>query len=681
MTTRKNAETRLTTRKNGDALNRLTRLSDLSMALSTGTDLETLLRKLAASVRESFHADEAFFLLLDVDSFELVKSVYSGKARKRPTSIPCPERRLGLTSPGEYGFAPCVHQSENAGESDLSSEARLYRSVFVSRRRLLFQRRDLDAAYGDVPFQSALVMPLLTASQALGLLVVSHWEQVDGFSNTDLEEATVYANLAALAVEHMKLIREREARIREMEKLNTLAKRFSTVQTLEGLIGLSFEYLSQIISHELGVVVLFSGVEETRYFVANRVLTPTNLENLTAHIKEIADNLRGRSAKLVRSQQIFLPTKEGSPMGRMFRGRLQSFLTVPLTVQGKNIGLVNLSSILHNSFNREHLRAFTTLSNLLATAIENVKIRLYLERRVDEMSVLFEVSQSLTSTLRQEEVLDLIVNFSMEMTNALRCELRLLDTAGQLLEIKAARGLSKSFLSRTPIRVGEGILGQVISERKPISVVDVRKDPRTKHLQVVKREKLAGLLAVPIMQRQKPVGVISIYTSKPRDFTQAEIDLLTTFASQASIAIENARLYEKMKDQYLSMVMALAAAIETKDAYTHGHSKQVMEYAIKIARELELSDDEIETIKYAGLLHDIGKIGVRDVILSKEGPITAEERAELKNHPQYGAFIMEQVEFLKDIAPLTLYHHEKWDGIGYPLGLKGDKIPLGARIL
>ncbi|HNW36023.1 MAG TPA: GAF domain-containing protein, partial [Candidatus Ozemobacteraceae bacterium] len=342
---------------------------------------------------------------------------------------------------------------------------------------------------------------------------------------------------------------------------------------------------------------------------------------------------------------------------------------------------INLSATRCNAFNRDHLRAFTTLSNLLATAIENVKIRLYLERRIEEISVLFEISQSITSTLVLDEVLDSIVNFSMEMMHALRCELRLLDQTGNFLETRASRGLSKSFLSATPIRIGEGLLGSVVENKLPISVVDVRKDPRTKYLSLTKRERLAGLLAVPILQRNVPIGVITVYTSKPRDFSQNEIDLLSTFASQASVAIENARLYAKMKDQYMSMVAALAAAIETKDAYTHGHSKNVMEYAVKIAREIGLSDEEIETIRYAGLLHDIGKIGIKDVILTKQEALTSEERQELRNHPKYGAFIMEQVDFLKDIAPLTLYHHERYDGTGYPLGLRADAIPLGARIL
>ncbi|NLI76613.1 MAG: GAF domain-containing protein [Candidatus Riflebacteria bacterium] len=660
---------------------RLSRLSDLSMALSSGMELADLLKKIAGSVREGIGADEAYVMLLQPDTFEMTLLAAAGKPRRRPTRIRCPDRRTSWASPSEYGFSPCPPSVDDEPEERLSGEGLLLRNAFTSRQRLMFTRELNDPLFTDVPFHSAIILPLMTVTQMVGLLVVANLRRQETFCVNDLEDATVHANLAAMAIEHFKLVREREERIREMEKLNTLAKRFSAVQTLEGLIGLSFEYLAQIIPHELGVVLLFQNDEETRYFVSNRPLSPGSLNNLTEHLKEIGDKVRGKPARVVKMQQLFLSSQEPMPLGQVMRARIHSFLTVPLTVQGRNIGLVNLSASRQNAFTREHLRTFTTLSNLLATAVENVKTRLFLERRVDEISVLFEISQSLTSTLVLDEVLDSIVNFSMEMMHALRCELRLLDPTGQVLEVRAARGLSKSFLTATPIRVGEGILGSVISQRLPISVIDARKDPRTKFLSLVKRERLAGLLSVPILQRGNPIGVITVYTSKPRDFAQNEIDLLATFASQASIAIENAQLYAKMKEQYLSMVMALAAAIEAKDSYTHGHSQKVMEYAVKIARRLNLPEDEVETIRYAGLLHDIGKIGVKDFILGKPGKLTPEEMAEMRKHPKYGANIMEQVDLLRKIAPLTLYHHECYDGSGYPMGLKGRDIPIGARIL
>ncbi len=662
---------------------RLSRLSAISLAMSRpGADVTALLELILGSAVAALRADEGYLCLTDPESFELRLAVAQGKRRSRPRQIPCPERRTALTSAGEFGFAPLTQANgSEASEAAMSPEARLLRQVFLDRERRLFVSALHDPSFVGVPYLAAVIVPLKTENQCLGVMVLANTQRQATFTGNDLEEATVFANLAAVAVEHRKLVDERETRLNEMGRLHELAKRFSAVQTLEGLIGLSFEYLGRIVPADLGVVTHFNNDEETRYFVSNRPLAPRSLEGLTTHIDDVTRTLRERPPRLVRSQQIFLPAKEGGLVQPPFRRSLRSFMTVPLVVQGQNIGLINLSSTRENAFSRDHLRGLTTLATILATAIENIKIRLFLERRLDELSVLFEISQSLTSTLVLDEVLSSIVNFSMDMMHALRCELRLIDAKGEYLEIRASRGLSRTFLNSTPVKVGEGLLGEAVHTRKAISVVDLRKDPRTRHIKLVRRERLAGLLAVPICQRSQAIGVISVYTSKPRDFTQKEIDLLSTFASQASIAIENARLYARMKEQYLAIVTALAAAIETKDAYTHGHSKNVMEMAVKIARELHLNEGEIETIKYAGLLHDIGKIGINDRILSKDGELTVEERDLIREHPRHGAFIIERVDFLRDIAPLTLYHHERFDGTGYPLGLAGEKIPLGARIL
>lgn len=660
---------------------RLSKLSDITMALSSGMELNKFLDTLVKSVKESIKADEAYIMLLNRESYELILSSFSGPRRKRPLKIKCTDRRIILSSTEEFGFAPCPVGRIMNNEKKLKGEFLMLFNAFSSKQRLIFPGDMFDPIFSGAPQKNAMVIPLQTNTQCVGLLVLGNLRSKSVFSVTDLEEATIFANLAAMHIEHNIFKEERECRLREMEKLNTLAKRFSATQTLEGLIGLSFEYLTQLIPHELGIVSLFEKTSETRYYVSELHLEPSSLKALSKHIDVIGEGIADKKPTKLLSQQIFLPNTDKKQFNKVYRRKLHSFLTIPLTLRGKNIGLINISSSKEKAFSREHLQTFSTLANLLTTAIENVKIRLYLERRIDEVSVLFEITQAINSTLVLDEVLNSIVNFSMEMLGALRCELRLINETQELLEVKASRGLSRSFLASAAIKAGEGIIGTCFSEKHPISVIDARKDPRTKHTNIARDEKLAGLLAVPITQRGKSIGVITTYTSEPRDFTQEEIDLISTFASQASIAIENAKLYAEMKRQYLSMVMALAAAIEAKDSYTHGHSTKVMEYAVKISMEIGLSDEEIETIRYAGLLHDIGKIGIKDVILSKQGKLTEEELQELHKHPEYGANIMERVEMLKEIAPLTLYHHEKYDGSGYPLGLKGSQIPLGARIL
>jgi HD-GYP domain-containing protein (c-di-GMP phosphodiesterase class II) len=663
-----------------DSFNRLSTISEISLALSANRELKEDLEMITKSVKEAFNADESYIMLLNRELFQLEFCTAFGKRRRRPSFIKCEDHRNEIHSDKEFGFAPSPGNGQTANPN-LTGENLAVFKAFELRQRLLFTGDPKDSIFQNTPYKSAIFIPLLTKTQCVGLLVIANTTSKNIFSVNDLEEATVIANLAALKIEHTTLLNDREKQIKQMEQLNQLAKKLSTSRTFEAIIGQAFEYLIERIRFDIGIVSLFAkDEEEKRYYVSSYLLEPQKLNALSAHMNEISHMLAPQKDRQIKRQQLFL-SKQDPNNSKLFSGKLKSYLTVPLVFQGKNIGFITLTTCRKNAFSRENLRTLTTISNLLATSVENVRITLDLERHIDEVSVLFEISQSITSTLDLDEVLDSIVSFSIEMINALRCELRLLDNTGEALEVKASRGLSKSFLASKAIKKGESLIGTCFEKRRPVSVTDIRKLNNDPFLGLMRKEKIAGLLAVPIILHNKSIGVITIYTSKPKNFSQSEIDLLSTFASQASIAIENAKLYADMKEQYMSMVMALAAAIEAKDSYTHGHSTKVMEYAVKISKEIGLDNDQIETVRYAGLLHDIGKIGVKDVILSKQGKLTEEEIAELHKHPEYGANIMERVAILKDIAPLTLYHHERYDGKGYPLGLKGTEIPLGARIL
>jgi len=279
---------------------RLSRLSDISMALSSGTETNELLKSVAKSVKEAISAEEVYFMLLDRETFELKFSAVSGIKRKRPTSVRCQDRRTIINSEEEFGFAPCSSDLTKSEEATISGEELLLRNAFSSRQRLLYSGEMNDMLFKESPFKSAIIIPLTTNTQCVGLMICGNVFKDGTFTVNDLEEATVFANLAAIKIEHSGLLNERESRIREMEKLNTLAKRFSSVQTLEGLIGLSFEYLAQLIEHDLGIVCLFKDDEEARYFVSRLPLSPASLDNLTGHINDISLKIRGKPARMTR---------------------------------------------------------------------------------------------------------------------------------------------------------------------------------------------------------------------------------------------------------------------------------------------------------------------------------------------------------------------------------------------
>jgi HD-GYP domain-containing protein (c-di-GMP phosphodiesterase class II) len=191
-----------------------------------------------------------------------------------------------------------------------------------------------------------------------------------------------------------------------------------------------------------------------------------------------------------------------------------------------------------------------------------------------------------------------------------------------------------------------------------------------------------SVLLVPVNSRNNLHGIMVLFYDKERDELENEDQsLVTAIASQAAVAMENATLYEDLEMSYFSTVKALARAIEVKDPYTYGHSERVTVYALVIARKLGLPEWNIRNIKYAAALHDIGKLGIARSILNKPGGLTEEEFVHVKTHPQMGDLIIEPVNFLSEPREIILHHHERYDGRGYPDGLKGEEISLGARIL
>lgn len=191
-----------------------------------------------------------------------------------------------------------------------------------------------------------------------------------------------------------------------------------------------------------------------------------------------------------------------------------------------------------------------------------------------------------------------------------------------------------------------------------------------------------SLMIVPLVSQGKPLGVISLVREeKNGPFNYSDVQLLAVFASHVATAIQNAQMYARMQDLNLDIIRSYATAVEVKDVYTKGHSERVANYGLKLGMQLGLTSKELETIYIAGVLHDIGKIGVPDHILNKPDKLTEEEFKVMKKHPGIGRDILAQVWSLKKILPIVYHHHEQIDGSGYPDGLEGEQIPFLARLI
>lgn len=302
--------------------------------------------------------------------------------------------------------------------------------------------------------------------------------------------------------------------------------------------------------------------------------------------------------------------------------------------------------------------------------------------RLEILEAMEEMGRLLNSTLDEREVRKRAMEAATRLMRSEVGSLLLIDPETQELFFEVALGEKGEKVREIRLKPGEGIAGWVAQNGEGQIVNDAHADPRFFKWADDKSGFLTrNMICVPVRIKEKLVGVLQAINKKKGKFDEEDLDRFKALADQVAIAVENAGLYKELKETFLSTASALGDAIEAKDAYTGGHTKRVLEYSMVVGKRLALSQEELDQLKLAAALHDIGKIGIEDKILGKQGRLEPEEALIMESHTVIGARIVENIRPLRGIVPGIRHHHEKYDGRGYPDVLKGDAIPIMARII
>jgi len=297
-----------------------------------------------------------------------------------------------------------------------------------------------------------------------------------------------------------------------------------------------------------------------------------------------------------------------------------------------------------------------------------------LRHSFEELTTLYRLVDIITEAKTLERVLNSLLDLASEIISCEGAILFLVDEKTGEADIALKRNIGKKIENKINLQNKKKVIEWALNKGRTIALPDIDEDAE-------ENDKVTFVL-VPLIAHDKPVGLIDIITDSPEgDITSRDLSLLTILAKQAALAIENVKLYENIKKDQISIIKALAATVDAKDHYTLGHSQKVSEYSVIVAEEMGLNERDTEIIKYAGLLHDIGKIALPDDIIKKPSKLSDQEFVVVQKHPTIGARIIKEIETLSGMVPIVLHHHERFDGRGYPDGLKGEDIPLGARIV
>jgi putative nucleotidyltransferase with HDIG domain len=372
---------------------------------------------------------------------------------------------------------------------------------------------------------------------------------------------------------------------------------------------------------------------------------------------------------------------------------LRTVICVPMRIKGKMIGAIYVDrQSINENFGPSDLELVMGLAAQASSAIENARVHQEWVEKSKRLEMLNELSKTISGSLDMEEVLDLIVKMTLEVSRAERGFLFLLDDDRRRLICRAARDTKRSLPLDEDHEISQSICTKVLTTGVAENVADAMNDEEFQFQQSIMALNLRMVMCVPISAKGQVIGLLYVDSQAVVNaFSDKDLELLSAIAGHASVAIENAKLYsktqhlaEEVRKTFYSFVHALGASIDAKHPLTSGHSFRVTEYSVRLARKLGLAEDEVENIRIAGLLHDVGKIGTPDHILQKPGSFTQEEYEIMKRHVVHTKEILDTIYFpehQRHIPEVAGAHHEKWDGKGYPNGTAGTDIPYGGRIL
>ena len=311
-----------------------------------------------------------------------------------------------------------------------------------------------------------------------------------------------------------------------------------------------------------------------------------------------------------------------------------------------------------------------------------------IQQQIERLKALREIDQAISSSLDLSHTLDILTSKVISQLQVDAADVLLLDSTGQMLEYAAGHGFRTNAVKAACVSLRDSQSGRAMRERRLIQIENLEHQQDERLLTPLgAKEKFICYFGIPLIVRGNVKGILEIFHRAPLHPYPEWLDFLNTMAGQAGIAIENATLFEhlersnhELSQAYDATIEGWSRALDLRDRETEGHTLRVTEMTLSLAIRYGFVEEKLLHIRWGALLHDIGKMGVPDNILLKPEPLTEEEWIIMQKHPEYAYHLLLPIAFLKPALDIPYCHHEKWDGTGYPRGLKGEEIPLAARI-
>jgi len=367
-------------------------------------------------------------------------------------------------------------------------------------------------------------------------------------------------------------------------------------------------------------------------------------------------------------------------------GGVSSILIVPMIVDNQVIGMIEVGA--YRPWNDDDIRILIALAEIAAYAIQRESLSEQKERQLQRLNTLREIDRMIVGNFDLSSTMHFLISQIAVQLKVDAVDILLTKENSSLISYEVGIGFHQPKSRETLITFNPGPAEWVIVNNQPIFLPDIKVSKWDSYFQSMAGEKFTSYYAVPLNSKGRCVGVLEVFRRFMKNDDSEWEEFLGALAQQTAIAIENGQLVDKltranreMSFAYDRTIEGWARALDIRDHITGEHSQKVKEWTLMLAQAMGIRDpEELTHIRRGATLHDIGKIGVPDQILNKPGPLTDEEWVIMRQHPNFARDMLYPIEFLRPAMEIPYSHHEKWDGTGYPQGLKGKEIPLSARI-
>jgi HD-GYP domain-containing protein (c-di-GMP phosphodiesterase class II) len=368
---------------------------------------------------------------------------------------------------------------------------------------------------------------------------------------------------------------------------------------------------------------------------------------------------------------------------------IKSMMGIPL-IKGAHVlgSLIIMDSEDSQRFNLQDLELASIFGGHAALAIDNAQLYEKAQLHLKHERALREIDLAISSNMELSETLQVVLYQARARLHADACAILLLDPATQTLEYTIGQGFRTEIIKNTSLQLGKGDAGFAVQERRIFGRAEIEiPDEISDRAELIAEENFVVYFIVPLIVKDRLLGALEIYHRASFVMKTEWLKFLETLAGQTAIAIDNATLFADLQRSNADLTQAYdttlegwSAALDLRDKETEGHTKRVTEMTVRLAERMGVSSQELIQIRRGALLHDIGKMGIPDRILLKPDNLTEEEWVIMSMHPSYAFQLLKPIAYLRLALDIPYCHHEKWDGTGYPRGLKGEEIPLAARL-